>query len=264
MEDVGQLLRKTREGRGLTLEEVAEATKIRSVYLEAIERGDLSALPPGVYARGFVRAYAEFLGLDGNEVLTQSGLSAPAAPLSREVTGDGDVTTLSQPGRIRRAIPQIAASAALLAVLLGGYWFLANRHPGSAPPASQPNGTTASQVPAAPPPAAQSPPAPAPPQPVLQVVKRNASQYMVDVGKVDQLQVVLRVGPHPCWIDAEADGHPVEQRTLQPGESRTFTGSQEVRIVAGRASSLTVTVNGQQLEPATSDVLTYTVKKSSS
>ncbi|CAB3392326.1 helix-turn-helix domain-containing protein [Kyrpidia spormannii] len=263
MEDVGQLLRKTREGRGLTLEEVAEATKIRSVYLEAIERGDLSALPPGVYARGFVRAYAEFLGLDGNEVLIQSRLSARAAPLSQEVSGNGDVSTLSQPGRIRRAIPQIAASAALLAVLLGGYWFLANRHPGSAPPASQPNGTTASQLPATPP-ATQRPPAPAAPQPVLQVVKRNASQYMVDVERVDQLQIVLRVGPHPCWIDAEADGHPVEQRTLQPGETRTFTGNQEVRIVAGRASSLTVTVNGQELEPITWDVLTYTVKKSSS
>ncbi|MDI3256334.1 MAG: helix-turn-helix domain-containing protein [Kyrpidia sp.] len=260
MEEMGQFLRRTREDRGLTLEEAAEATKIRRAYLEAIERGDWSALPPAVYARGFVRSYAEFLGLDGNEVLVRAGMSTPP-PTPQGPPPDQDEGGPAKANRYRQAIPQVAASVLLLAALAGGYWFLADRDSGPAPSTSEPGGPTALPTRQS---ATEPPPKPQPPQPDLQVVKRNASQYMVNVGRVDQLEVSLKVERNPCWIDAEADGHSVEQRTLQPGETRTFTGNQEVRIVAGRASSLTVTVNGQPLDPVTSDVLTYTVKKSTS
>ena len=66
MDDVGGRLREAREKLGLTLEEVERTTRIRVHHLEAIERGELDSLPSPVQARGFLRNYAEFLGLEQN------------------------------------------------------------------------------------------------------------------------------------------------------------------------------------------------------
>ena len=67
--DVGEVLRRTREFYGKSLEDVERALRIRSSQLDAIERGDISALPGRVYAIGFVRSYAEYLELDGDRVV---------------------------------------------------------------------------------------------------------------------------------------------------------------------------------------------------
>ena len=63
-ETIGQRLKKAREYRNLTLEKVADATHIRTVYLRALEADDFSAMPSPVQARGFLRNYAEYLGFD--------------------------------------------------------------------------------------------------------------------------------------------------------------------------------------------------------
>lgn len=65
---VGQLLNQTRESKSLSLEQVSKATHIRLRYLQAIESGDLDALPSQVQYKGFLRAYAEYLGLDVQQV----------------------------------------------------------------------------------------------------------------------------------------------------------------------------------------------------
>lgn len=66
---VGQRLREARTAKGLTLEDVAQATKIRPAFLSAIERGEYHKLPSPSYAHGFVSNYAEYLGLPKREVL---------------------------------------------------------------------------------------------------------------------------------------------------------------------------------------------------
>lgn len=71
MEQLGGKLRETRQRLGLTLDEVERATRIRTHHLEAIERGDLDALPSAVQARGFIRNYADFLGLDPGAILLE-------------------------------------------------------------------------------------------------------------------------------------------------------------------------------------------------
>ncbi|MDR2267879.1 MAG: helix-turn-helix domain-containing protein [Holosporaceae bacterium] len=58
------LLKKTREEKKLSLEEISKELKIRSCYLEAIECHDYDNLPESVYSIGFVRSYAKFLELD--------------------------------------------------------------------------------------------------------------------------------------------------------------------------------------------------------
>lgn len=69
MDDFGAKLRKAREGRGLSLRQVAASTKISVVALEALERNDVSRLPGGLFSRAFVRSYAAEVGLDPDTVL---------------------------------------------------------------------------------------------------------------------------------------------------------------------------------------------------
>ena len=64
MPTFGEELKRERELRGIGLREVAEATKVNIRYLEAMERNDFEHLPGGVFNRGFVRAYAQFIGVD--------------------------------------------------------------------------------------------------------------------------------------------------------------------------------------------------------
>jgi len=64
MSSFGEELRRERELRSISLREIAEATKVNLRYLEAIERNRFEELPGGVFNRGFVRAYAEFIGVD--------------------------------------------------------------------------------------------------------------------------------------------------------------------------------------------------------
>ena len=68
---IGQQLKSKREGERLTLEKVFEATRIRIQYLQALETDDLSVLPSSVQARGYLRNYAEFLGLDFEQMLEE-------------------------------------------------------------------------------------------------------------------------------------------------------------------------------------------------
>src|SRR5689334_296466 len=60
----GDRLRREREGRGVTLGEISESTKISGSFLRALEQEDFERLPGGVFNRGFVRAYCKFLGMD--------------------------------------------------------------------------------------------------------------------------------------------------------------------------------------------------------
>ena len=62
--DFGAKLRAARERRGISLREIASATKISVAALEALERNDISRLPGGIFSRAFVRSYAGEVGLD--------------------------------------------------------------------------------------------------------------------------------------------------------------------------------------------------------
>src|SRR5512140_3413262 len=67
----GEELRREREIRGISLKEIADATKISKRFLEAIERNDHKTLPAPVFTRGFVREYARYLGLNAEEMVNR-------------------------------------------------------------------------------------------------------------------------------------------------------------------------------------------------
>lgn len=66
---LGEKLREARESRGITISEVAEQTRISSLYLEGIEADDYRTLPGGIFNKGFVKSYARFVGVDEQEAL---------------------------------------------------------------------------------------------------------------------------------------------------------------------------------------------------
>src|SRR5258707_3053124 len=79
----GERLRREREMRGITLAEISESTKIARRHLESLEKEDFDALPGGIFNKGFVRAYARFLGIDEDQAVADYS-AASAEPLPPE------------------------------------------------------------------------------------------------------------------------------------------------------------------------------------
>ncbi|MBX3002566.1 MAG: DUF4115 domain-containing protein [Anaerolineales bacterium] len=102
---VGHALSQQRQQRGLTLEQASEATHIRRHYLQALEAGDFGALPSAAQVRGFLRAYASYLDLDGEALLAQ--LRQPSA--SDPAPAAGAPPAAAQP---TRPAPEPAAARA--------------------------------------------------------------------------------------------------------------------------------------------------------
>ena len=75
MQSLGQRLKAAREAQKLTLEKVFQATRIRVPYLQALEDDDLSVMPSPVQARGYLRNYAEYLGLNLDRLLEEARAS---------------------------------------------------------------------------------------------------------------------------------------------------------------------------------------------
>src|SRR5437763_1440622 len=67
----GDKLREARERRGLSLRQIANATKISMMTLEALERNDMKRLPGGIFTRAFVRSYALEVGLDPDQAIEE-------------------------------------------------------------------------------------------------------------------------------------------------------------------------------------------------
>jgi cytoskeleton protein RodZ len=132
MSSFGEELRRERELREISLREISEATKISLRYLDALERNDFRHLPGGVFNKGFVRAYAQYIGVDpesmvnayllelkSQESLVPQGKEGAVARHAASVTDHA--APQSTGGMPRRMWSGIAVLAALLvvAVLLG-------------------------------------------------------------------------------------------------------------------------------------------------
>jgi cytoskeletal protein RodZ len=81
---IGAALRQAREARRLTLAQVSEVTKVRPPYLEALENDDLSAMPSTAQARGFLRIYTQFLGIDLDALISAPKPEPEPAPSSAD------------------------------------------------------------------------------------------------------------------------------------------------------------------------------------
>ena len=69
MAELGEELRRERVRRNLTFKDIEQVLHIKTTYLEAIEDGNYAVIPGRVYAKGFIRNYGNYLGLDGNRLV---------------------------------------------------------------------------------------------------------------------------------------------------------------------------------------------------
>src|SRR5579864_3064662 len=117
----GESLKRERELRGVTLEEISAATRIATRFLKAIENEEWDQLPGGVFNRGFVRAVARFLGLDEENTVAEYVLAVGDRQTVPVWTGSPPAVTPDQPWLAW------IISVVVILVLVAGVWTGARR-----------------------------------------------------------------------------------------------------------------------------------------
>ena len=159
MAGFGENLRREREMRGITLDEISNTTKISIRLLESLESEDFSKLPGGIFTRSFIRAYANYLGLDEEHVMSEFEITAPAH-------GEEDLSRFGASSKSQdKSRPPILPWAIAILMLAGGYGIFHYGHRSTEAPVSFGNPSpSAGGAPAA---ATAQSPLPGPPPQVL-------------------------------------------------------------------------------------------------
>ncbi len=241
MFEIGSALREARERRGLSLSQVEADTKIRSRYIRALEDEDFALLPGATYAKGFLRAYADYLGLDGHLFIDEFSsrhfdprreLDQPIAPRSR-----------SRPVARGRRESNLAVIALAAIVAISALVFLLALG-GKSPPAN---------LPTAPPPSTPSTAG----QPVQPGAGTTGPSKPVRHGKPKAYAVTL-VSTTNCYITVNAGwpkgpavpsvhGTSLVGFTMIPGQPVTFTSKRPVYLTLGAPTGVTVTIGSRHV-----------------
>jgi cytoskeleton protein RodZ len=226
MPTLGERFAAAREARGLSLSDVSEQIRIRSIYLAAIEDDNWSAVGAPVYVRGFLRTYARFLGLPPEEVVSAfNEVAQPPGTPEAEVASPAPIRRQSRPGSLT------IWAAGLVAVLLvafvvyneltiprGGTSIASatvNPSPLASMSAAGPTSSLAGE-----PQAAASP-----------------------LGGANTLALVISA---PSWLRVTVDGSVSMEGTFPAGTSKTFHGKNAlVRI--GNAGGVEIFVDGKDV-----------------
>lgn len=129
MASFGDSLRRQRELRRISLREISESTKINVRYLEALERNDFTHLPGGAFTKGFIRAYARYIGADENEIIN-AFLFEVSRQQQENVAGDSllgkrlDTSVGNTKQGNRWLIVSIAIVALLVGLAVGGFFLM--------------------------------------------------------------------------------------------------------------------------------------------
>jgi cytoskeletal protein RodZ len=234
-DSLGARLKQARAAKGLSLGEIAATTKIAPAALEALERGDYSRLPGGIYSRAFIRAYAAEVGLEPEAAVRDfiADLSIQEREAARirirpAVSAD-DRAFLERQQRAMRAFRLGAIVLALTAAALAGWliWGYASDR-GAGDPASAPPAAPARPPITPPPPADPQPPRPEAPPPVAR----------------ERLTVAFEV-TGACWVQVTADGLVVLSRLMQSGERETITADRDLVLDVGNAGVFSWSINGR-------------------
>jgi len=242
----GGKLRDARERRGISLRQIANATKISIGALEALERNDISKLPGGIFSRAFVRSYAIEVGLDPDATIQDFITQFP-----------NDSVIAGHPGKdqedhVAVESDRVTAGTFVWLVVLSlpiavglAYFATAGRAPPQAI-ATMPGDTrepSPAAAPSGPSPTSPPPAAPAPPEPAAVPATTPAA------APAENRLVVKLAIRRPCYISATVDGEKRIDRLLQPGEEQTIDVRREMLVTVGDASAITFTLNGAEARP---------------
>jgi cytoskeletal protein RodZ len=122
MKNLGESFKQRRKEMNISLKEAENATSIRMSYLQSIEDGDLSKLISPVYAQGFVKQYAGFLGLDGDKIIKDHPAAFARAEAQEFSYGIGTMEVRGNPGAGVKWFPNALWVLASVGILLVAWY----------------------------------------------------------------------------------------------------------------------------------------------
>jgi cytoskeleton protein RodZ len=233
MATLGQQLREAREARGVTINQIADATRLGSRFLEAIESDDYKILPGGVFNRAFVRKFARQVGMDEDQAVRlydQQLAERGGEPAKTSYVGLADELEAKSSGNTFL----ITVIVVILLGAAGGAAWIAFKPTAEQPkaeviPTPQP---TATELPAATPSPNASPTPDASPTPET----------------ISGLRIQLIANLDDCWVSFSTDGGKNEQATIPRGESREFPATEKISFIRiGNLPALNIMVNGKRV-----------------
>jgi len=238
MTSFGSSLRRERELRGVSLQEIAASTKIGVTLLQAIEEDRLEKLPQGLFVRGFVREYARFLALDEQKILTELSFHSSQVQAAERAFDHEDQKVSSRFATRLVNAGLIAGVFALVAILILSPSFTSS---GSAP---------------APLPPVNAPSAAAVSAPVsgTQVASNGGSVLPAaatpgSTSVIPQPLQLTLTATEDCWIGLDVGGDRVENRVLKKGESFSIVARQNASLAVGNAGGLLVAIDSGPARP---------------
>ena len=283
MSGIGEQLRKAREAKGLSISDIEKATKIQSRYLEAIENNDFDKLPGDFYVRAFIRQYAQIVGLDGKELLSQyqgevanevtSEVSQPAASSpAQEVHEEAhEEAAPVEPARIsasrpakreaaekapkdakwRKLVPRLALGCGIaLLLLIGGMVFANMKKTGSSSQKENAGSsvTITSKKSSSKKSSSASSSSKKKKTSSIKVASLGGSSYRV-TGIKSSTPLVVRSSKQSIYYYVSVDNVITNQGTLQSGEKHTETvkKGQTLIVYLGTDTGVTVTVGGKKI-----------------
>ncbi len=270
MGSFGRNIRRERELRGISLEEISQHTKIGTRILEAIESDRYDLLPGGVFNRSFALACARYLGLDEAQVGAEFDLlvGTPKPVDVRQVAKQYRERSVAlrraaesdSPGVGRRRVARIAVLSALLLGL--GAWAALGWMPSGFADwpwwpgravASGPAPSSASSVPPAllsPAAASSVPDGLALPAgaPAASGAVQSASGAPGESSADGRLRLQVDT-MHASWVAAQADGRKVWEAVMRGGETRSVTADSRIELRVSNAGAVVLTLNGETQPP---------------
>ena len=235
METVGEIIRSEREKKGLSIKDAEHATSIRALYLTAIEEGNYKIAPGEVYLKGFIRNYANYLGLDGTKMVDlyrQSQMDTEVASVKTNTKASEKPPNKTVDSAESEQASTTGISGKWLVALLitvciaGGAWFFLSDR-----------GTTDNPVPAPPSEVKQVPP----PIPALPPAPPTAPS----VSPQSKPVVVMAKFTDECWALITADGKEIYEGIPKIGESFTWEAQKDIVVKLGNAGAVDLVYNGQ-------------------
>lgn len=228
-ESLGEKLRLAREARGITISEVSAQTRIASRYLEAIEENNYKPLPGGVFNKGFIKAYAKYVGVDENEALSDyAGIMAVHAESDDDDSRYRRPMVMTDDSR-RSSFSSLIFAAIILILLTGGVLLLVQWYRSApAEQAKNPPANTANKANTNNAVNTSETPAPA-----------------IEKLKVELKSVVPTGTAITTWIDETK-----ETATVLPASPKTYDPQNSFRIAYSRyhAENLQLLLNGKQIQ----------------
>lgn len=274
MGSFGENLRREREMRGVTLEEISAATKISVRFLKSIENEEFSKLPGGIFNRSFVRAYARYLGLD-EDPLVEEFQQAAKTKAETDLTQFSPPKTYSRPKRHSRGIVLGVVVAVALLGISYALWQHTRKPAGTSVATARQalvskaskdgRAATSSQVRTA---QGSSTAAPAVTSSNNQAndgshkaANTSAKQGVLaatsamsptvpklpPVGNTNGRLVLQVATTERSWVAIDADGKMISQGIMHPDEVKTYTAKNSFYVLTGNAQGVILSLNGKTL-----------------